>query len=145
MDGLKQLRKMKGLTLEQLAKLSGVSSKSISLYEHTPPGRPSGKVVQGLSRALEISPEELLMVIGIPGKDQGAPGRGMVEAPEDVIELEEAHVSRLTALVEKEIVELQHLLMECASFAEDHPALLKSLEYISADIDFLAEIKKKLQ
>nr|HPL88421.1 helix-turn-helix transcriptional regulator [Deltaproteobacteria bacterium] len=44
MNDLRSIRKSKGLTMEQLANLSGVSSKTISLYEHTPPRRPSRKV-----------------------------------------------------------------------------------------------------
>ena len=40
--------------MEQLATASGVSSKTISLYEHTPPKRPSRKVVDEGEAHLEI-------------------------------------------------------------------------------------------
>ncbi len=38
-----------------LAELSGISAKTISLYEQAPPARPSKKVVGKLSDALKIS------------------------------------------------------------------------------------------
>lgn len=133
---------MKGLTMEQLAKQSGISSKTISLYELNPPGRPSQKVVQGLCRALEIGPDNLLELIGsIKGPAEGA---GIHAPHEDVMELTDVHISRILALIDKEILELQHLMTECASFTDDHPAMMKNIDYIAADIDLLVDMKNRL-
>jgi len=133
---------MKGFTMEQLAKKSGISSKTISLYELNPPGRPSQKVVQGLCNALEISPENLQELIGM--KSAPAKGVGMDGPPEVITELTEVHISRILALINKEIVELQHLMTECASFTEDHPAMMKNIDYIDNDIDLLVDITNRL-
>jgi len=133
---------MKGLTMEQLAKQSGISSKTISLYELNPPGRPSQKVVQGLCSALEISPDNLLEQIGL--KRSEAEGSGIHAPHEDIMELTEVHINRILTLIDKEILELQHLMTECASFTDDHPAMMKNIDYIAADIDLLVDMKNRL-
>ena len=141
MNDLRSIRKAKGLTMEQLASMSGVSSKTISLYEHTPPRRPSRKVVDKLSQTLEIAPDKLLTAIGSRGK--AAAGAGLQE-PEEIIELSDAHVVRIAGLIEKEVNELQRMLIETASLADEHPALVRSVEYLAGDIDLLNEIRQKL-
>jgi transcriptional regulator with XRE-family HTH domain len=140
-NDLRSIRKSKGLTMEQLANLSGVSSKTISLYEHTPPRRPSRKVVDKLSKTLEISPDKLLGAIGSKGRAQAGAGQ---EKFEEAIELSDAHVVRILGLIEKEVAELQHLLVESASLAGEHPVLSRSVEYLANDIDILNEIRQKL-
>jgi transcriptional regulator with XRE-family HTH domain len=127
--------------MEQLANLSGVSSKTISLYEHTPPRRPSRKVVDKLSQTLEISPDKLLGAIGSRGK---APTGAGQEEFEEAIELSDAHVVRILGLIEKEVTELQHLLIESASLAGEYAALARSVEYLANDIDLLNEIRQRL-
>jgi transcriptional regulator with XRE-family HTH domain len=47
----KELRKSKGLTMGKLAEKSGVSAKTISLYEQSPPSRPGKKVMSKISGA----------------------------------------------------------------------------------------------
>ena len=140
MNDLRSIRKSKGLTMEQLANLSGVSSKTISLYEHTPPRRPSRKVVDKLSQTLEISPDKLLDAIGAGGK---APAGIEQEGMEETIELNDAHVVRILGLIEKEVSELQHLMIESASLAGEHPALERSIEYLAGEIDLLTEIRQR--
>ncbi len=140
MNDLRSIRKSKGLTMEQLANLSGVSSKTISLYEHTPPKRPSRKVVDKLSKTLEISPEKLLGAIGAGGK---APAGAGQEGLEETIELDDAHVVRILGLIEKEVRELQNLMIESASLANEHPALERSIEYLAGEIDLLTKIRKR--
>lgn len=126
--------------MEQLANVSGVSSKTISLYEHTPPKRPSRKVVDRLSQALEIAPDIILGAIGSHGK--GTKGAAF-QAPEETIELSDTHVARVLGLIDNEILELQHLMIETASLAGEHPSLARNIEYLSADIDLLTEIKQR--
>jgi transcriptional regulator with XRE-family HTH domain len=126
--------------MEQLANLSGVSSKTISLYEHTPPRRPSRKVVDKLSQTLEISPDKLLGAIGARGKTSAGAVR---EGLEETIELDDAHVVRILGLIEKEVSELQHLMIESASLAGEHPALERSIEYLAGEIDLLTEIRQR--
>ena len=142
MKNLKDVRKAKGLTMEKLASMSGVSLKTISLYEHTPPKRPGRTVIAKLSDALEISPEELLEILtsGSSGQSaqEGAPG------DEESIMLEEMHVSRLLSLIDREISELRHLILDCASLAEENPALTRNIDYIAADIDLLMSLKARL-
>ena len=52
MNGIKEIRKAKGLTLETLSKECGVSAKTILQYEHEPPKRPSRKVVDKLAATI---------------------------------------------------------------------------------------------
>jgi transcriptional regulator with XRE-family HTH domain len=136
---LRSIRKSKGLTMEQLANKSGVSSKTISLYEQTPPLRPSKKVVGRLSQALGISPDILLEAIGSKGRSKKG---GLQEIFGTAIELSDVQVVRILGLVEKEIQDLQNLMIETASLADKHPPLARSVEYIAADIDLLNGIRK---
>lgn len=141
MNDLRSIRKTRGLTMEQLASASGVSSKTISLYEHTPPKRPSRKVVDKLSQVLDISPDALLDTLG----SGGMPGAGPCPLdPGEAIELEDFEVTRVMVLVEKELQGLHQLVIESASLADDWPAAAKSMEYLSGDIDLLIGIRRKL-
>ena len=132
---IKEIRKAKGFTLETLSKLCGVSAKTILQYEHEPPQRPSQKVVEKLSKALDLSPDELLRMIKSPGKARGKAG---VDA---MVELSDEHISSIRILIEKEIRELQLLLLDYAELQEQHPALNKAMDYLSNDINLLTEIK----
>lgn len=141
MNDLRSIRKTRGLTMEQLASASGVSSKTISLYEHTPPKRPSRKVVDKLSQVLDISPDALLDTFGSRGKPGADPCRS---DPGEAIELEDFEVARVMVLVEKELQGLHRLVIESVSLADDWPAAAKSMEYLSGDIDLLIGIRQKL-
>lgn len=125
--------------MEQLASKSGVSSKTISLYEQTPPLRPSRKVVGRLSQSLDISPDILLEAIGSKGRSKKG---GLKEIFGMTVELSDVQVVRILGLVEKEIQDLQHLMIESASLADKHPSLARSVEYLAADIDLLTGIKQ---
>ncbi len=140
MSDLRSIRKSKGLTMEQLADKSGVSSKTISLYECTPPKRPSRKVIDKISGALEISPDVLLGMIGPKEKASKCDEHHL---PEETVELADAQVARVLGLLDKEIMELRYLMIEAASLAGEHPSLAKSIDYLSADIDLLIEIKQR--
>ena len=135
MNSIKEIRKARGLTLETLSKQCGVSAKTILQYEHKPPKRPSRKVVDKLSQGLGISAEDLLHIIQTPGHGMGVLGE------QGVIELSDAHMAKILGLVEKEIRELQLLLLEYADIQSQHPALAKAMDYISADINLLTEIQ----
>lgn len=139
MNDLRSIRKSKGFTMEQLANKSGVSSKTISLYEQTPPKRPSRKVVGRLSQALDMSPDVLLGVIGSKGKLKKD---GFKEIFGMAIELSDVQVVKILSLVEKEIQDLQRLVIESASLVDKHPSLAKSIEYLTADIDTLTGIRQ---
>jgi transcriptional regulator with XRE-family HTH domain len=139
---LKELRKSKGLTMGKLAELSGVSAKTISLYEQSPPARPSKKALSKISSVLGISAEVLRSTI-FPEKKR-AKGKG-AEIPEDDIMLEETHVNRLLRLLDKEIEELRYLMVDCANLAEEHQALNMCVDTVSADIELLTQIKGRFQ
>jgi transcriptional regulator with XRE-family HTH domain len=117
----KELRKSKGLTMGRLAELSGVSAKTVSVYEQEPPARPSRKVVGKLSGALKINPDELMACI-YPSK-KGAGVRGH-ETTED-----------------KELEELRYILLESVELTEDYPSISKCMDMIGSDIELLSEIK----
>jgi transcriptional regulator with XRE-family HTH domain len=134
----KELRKSKGLTMGRLAELSGVSAKTVSVYEQEPPARPSRKVVGKLSGALKINPDELMACI-YPSK-KGAGVRGH-ETTEDNIMLEERHVNRLIRLIDKELEELRYILLESVELTEDYPSISKCMDMIGSDIELLSEIK----
>jgi transcriptional regulator with XRE-family HTH domain len=127
--------------MEQLAGASGVSSKTISLYEHTPPRRPSKKVVEKLSQALDIGPDVLLGTIGPKAKPAK---EAVLEEQGETIELEDFQVARVMVLVEKELQGLHQMVIESAALAEDYPAVARSIEYLSHDMDLLYEIRQKL-
>jgi transcriptional regulator with XRE-family HTH domain len=133
----KELRKSKGLTMGRLAELSGVSAKTVSVYEQEPPARPSKKVVGKLSEALKIKPEELMACI-YPSK-KGAGARG--GADEGNIMLEEIHVNRLVRLIDKELEELRYVLLEGVELAEDYPSITKCMDMVGSDMELLSEIK----
>ncbi|HDP25982.1 MAG TPA: XRE family transcriptional regulator [Deltaproteobacteria bacterium] len=140
---LRELRKAKGLTMEQLASISGVSLKTISLYEHTPPRRPGRKVISKLSDAFEMSPEELLEILS--SRKGGSSDYESGSDEQESILIEEIHVSRLLSLIDREISELRHLMVECASLSEGNPALARNCDYISADIDLLMSLRERFQ
>jgi transcriptional regulator with XRE-family HTH domain len=134
----KELRKSKGLTMGRLAELSGVSAKTVSVYEQEPPARPSRKVVGKLSGALKINPEELMACIYPAKKGAGVRGGGTTE---DNIMLEEMHVNRLIRLIDKELEELRYILLEGVELTEDYPSISKCMDMVASDIELLSEIK----
>jgi transcriptional regulator with XRE-family HTH domain len=134
----KELRKSKGLTMGALAELSGVSAKTVSVYEQEPPARPSKKVVGKLSVALKIKTEELMACM-YPSK-KGAGVRGG-EITEGNIMLEEMHVNRLVRLIDKELEELRYILLEGVELTEDYPSIGKCMDMVGSDIELLSEIK----
>lgn len=142
MKTFKELRKSKGLTMGSLAELSGVSAKTVSVYEQEPPARPSRKVVGKLSEALKIKPEELMACI-YPAK-KGAGTRGNVTT-EDNIMLEEMHVNRLVRLIDKELEELRYILLESVELTDDYPSIGKCMDMVAFDIELLSEIKGRFQ
>jgi len=137
----KELRKSKGLTMGKLAEKSGVSAKTISQYEQSPPSRPGKKVLGKISGALGISAEELKSIL-YPEKKRpkGRPER----VPEETGVLEEAHVIRIVRLIDKEIEELRYLLVDCANLASEHQALNQCMDSVQADIEILTQIKGTL-
>ncbi|MFF9217424.1 helix-turn-helix domain-containing protein [Streptomyces viridosporus] len=64
---LRQLREEKGLTLEELAEISGMSFRGIIYIEH---GRrnPSLTTILALARGLQIAPSSLLHVFDAPSR-----------------------------------------------------------------------------
>jgi transcriptional regulator with XRE-family HTH domain len=131
------------MTMEQLARASGVSAKTISIYEAAPPGRPAGKVVEKISKALGITPDVLMKAIGAKVRVK----KGAVQAeeePRETIELEDVHVVRILVLIEKELMELNQTMLETASLADDYPLVEKGIEYLARDIDLLLEMKGRL-
>jgi transcriptional regulator with XRE-family HTH domain len=59
---LREIRKAKGFTQEELAALSGVDQATISNLEVERVKNPSWQIVARLARALDVSPEELFPV-----------------------------------------------------------------------------------
>lgn len=135
MKSIREIRKAKGLTLETLSKACGVSAKTILQYEHEPPKRPSRKVIEKLASGLDLTPEELMKSIMAASKGKGG------EEPEATIELSEVHISKILGLLEKEIRDLQILMLDYAEVQEQHPGLGKAMDYIEQDINLLIEIK----
>ena len=138
MKTFKELRKSKGLTMGSLAELSGVSAKTVSVYEQEPPARPSRKVVGKLSEALKINPEELMACMYPTKKGAGVRGG---ETTEGNIMLEEMHVNRLVRLIDKELEELRYILLEGIELTEDYPSISKCMDMVGSDIELLSEIK----
>lgn len=138
MKTFKELRKSRGLTMGKLAGLSGVSAKTVSVYEQEPPARPSRKVLGKLAEALKVTPEELMTCMYPDKKRSGAKGR---ENAQGSIMLEEIHVNRLLRLIDKELDELRYMLLDSVELTEDYPAVGRCMDMVGSDIDLLSEIK----
>jgi len=138
---LRELRRSKGLTMGKLAKLSGVSAKTISMYEQSPPARPSRKALSKISEALGIGIYELREKL-LPEKRKT---KDRIEVPEENIQLDDIHVNRILRLLDKEIEELRYLMVDCGNLAEDHPSLKMCMEAVGADIELLTQIKGRFQ
>jgi len=79
---LKDLRKLKGFTIRELADRSGVSSAYISQLENGNRGIPSPDVLMKLSEGLNTSYAELMEIAGYLESAQGArTGEAMPGAP----------------------------------------------------------------
>ena len=137
----KELRKAKGLTMGKLAEKSGVSAKTISQYEQSPPSRPGKKVLEKISGALGINAEDLKSIL-YPDKKRPKGRAGRI--PEETGILEEAHVIRIVRLIDKEIEELRYLLVDCANMASEHEAMTSCIDSVQADIEILTQIKRTL-
>lgn len=138
MKTFKELRKSKGLTMGRLAELSGVSAKTVSVYEQEPPARPSRKVLGKLAEALKVDTDELTACIYPGRKRSGARGRQDIDGN---IMLEEIHVNRLLRLIDKELDELRYVLLDGAELSEDYPAVGKCMDMVASDMELLAEVK----
>jgi len=136
----KELRKSKGLTMGRLAELSGVSAKTVSVYEQEPPARPSRKVLGKLAEALKVDTDELTACIYPGRKRSGARGRQDIDGN---IMLEEIHVNRLLRLIDKELDELRYVLLDGAELSEDYPAVGKCMDMVASDMELLAEVKDR--
>jgi transcriptional regulator with XRE-family HTH domain len=134
----KELRKSKGLTMGKLAELSGVSAKTVSQYEQSPPERPSRKVLGKISGALGIGTDELMEHV-YPSRKRA--GNRNEAVPEGTIMLDEAHVNRMVRLIDKELEELRYILMDGSELIDDYPALARCMDMINDDIDLLTEMK----
>lgn len=137
----KELRKAKGLTMGKLAEKSGVSAKTISQYEQSPPSRPGKKVLGKISGALGINAEDLKSIL-YPDKKRPKGRAGRI--PEETGILEETHVIRIVRLIDKEIEELRYLLVDCANMASEHEAMTSCMDSVQADIEILTQIKRTL-
>ena len=60
--------------MSMLAELSGISAKTISLYEQAPPARPSKKVVGKLAQSMcmDAVAADIELLSGIKGRFQGS-------------------------------------------------------------------------
>jgi transcriptional regulator with XRE-family HTH domain len=134
----KEMRKSKGLTMGKLAELSGVSAKTVSQYEQSPPERPSRKVLGKISGALGIGTDELMEHVYPSKKPSGNHSEAVSEG---TIMLEEAHVNRMVRLIDKELEELRYILMDSSELVDDYPALARCMDMINDDIDLLIEMK----
>jgi transcriptional regulator with XRE-family HTH domain len=137
----KELRKSKGLTMGKLAEKSGVSAKTISQYEQSPPVRPGKKVLGKISGALGINADELKTILY---PDKKRPKGRSAQIPEETGVLEEAHVIRIVRLIDKEIEELRYLLVDCANLASEHQSMNLCLDSVQSDIEILTKIKGTL-
>lgn len=61
-DKIKEIRKAKGLTLEQLAEITGYSKGYLSLLENNKGKKPSWEVVEKIGIALGVCPKKLIVM-----------------------------------------------------------------------------------
>ncbi|WNS42840.1 helix-turn-helix domain-containing protein [Paenibacillus sp. MMS20-IR301] len=70
---LKQLREQKGLTINQLASLAGISGAQISRIENGLRGVPKPATLRKIAEATEVSYEELMGYAGYLTDSEGSP------------------------------------------------------------------------
>lgn len=106
---IREIREDRGLTVEELARRSGISAKTILMYELRPPLRPQRRTIAGLARALDATPESICVSIGT---QKMQPGGGI---PGNIL------ISVLN-LVDREIQTIQGDLMKLSTYADSHGA-----------------------
>ncbi len=141
MNQLTETRKSKGLTMSRLSEISGISANTISTYEKNPPQRPSRKVLIKLSEALGEPVEELIKVEKKKTRKIEKPQERRETKTTDLSRLELDHLSRL---VNNEIRNIQQLIIETAQIADVYPALNRSVDHFSSEIEQLELISDKL-
>lgn len=141
MNDLTQLRKSKGFTMQTLAKKSGISANTISTYETTPPKRPRKKVMEKIATALDVPTEELSGKL-MPGEKPSKASKQGISS--DTIELNEIDIARIISLIDQEVLNLHHFVIESSQVEISNPVLVKSLEYFSKEIEALTNLKEKL-
>jgi len=83
---LKILRQSRKLSLKELAARVGCAPGTLAVYETNPPAAANPKIIQGLARALSVTPEYILKLMGsatavpVGPKAQPRPGRGKTSA-----------------------------------------------------------------
>jgi transcriptional regulator with XRE-family HTH domain len=68
---LKNLRKMKGLTLRQVEEISGVSNGYLNLLENDKVKEPSPKILSKLAQAYDVPHKQLMILAGYLTLDEG--------------------------------------------------------------------------
>lgn len=140
---LKELRKEKKLTIGSLAKLAGISSKTMSDLEKNPK-KARAATFGKVAGALGITEEELRALV-LPPKRKRA-GAGEVEdVAEGSIALDDVHVNRIIRLIDDELAGLHHELLDGLEALDSFPAVGRYLDMLNADVDLLIEIKGLLQ
>ena len=141
MNQISTIRKSKGLTMGKLAEITGVSPKTISTYETTPPSRPRKNVLEKISHALGV-PVDDLITNGKKGRK--SPAQEPVIKETKLHELTKSELDHLRLLVNNEMKVIQQLIIETAQVADSHPALNKSMDIFSGVMDRLKSISDKL-
>lgn len=101
---LRELRKEKGLTQEELARRAGLRRATISDIENGKTQRVGLTVLQGLADALKIAPASLIgeqaphLGFGNPGKKRGGRPASKLEQFENIIDLLEHYSESLEEL-----------------------------------------------
>ncbi len=85
-DRLKQIRKMKGLTQNDLAKALDVSSWTVALWE-SGKRMPEHEMIERLSGVFGIRKEHLLASRGLPSVKDRSEGGTEIDSPDDLEEI----------------------------------------------------------
>lgn len=99
-DYLKQLRVDKKMTIMQLAQESGISASQISRIENGVRGIPKPDTIQKLSKALNVSSDEMMAYAGYMSRTMAMElmARDKIEIPEEWIDIVEDYKTKYNAL-----------------------------------------------
>ncbi|HQP30605.1 MAG TPA: helix-turn-helix transcriptional regulator [Deltaproteobacteria bacterium] len=161
---LKTLRQSRKLSLKELAARAGCAPGTLAVYETNPPAAASPEIIDGLARALSVTPEYILKLMGsaaaapAASKAQRRPRHGKksaAKAPKLRTEPAEKKAIRaagirftllqttlMTSLIRNEIKRLRELIVQAGCGDKEDAKLKAVIQGASADLKDLQALNR---